>query len=74
MRAPSSAGAAPWPTYRPERDVLRMVVDGKENAAIARELFVSPATVKNHVSNILAKLGAENRLQAAVRAVRDSLV
>lgn len=57
-----------------ERDVLRMVVDGKENAAIARELFVSPATVKNHISNILAKLGAENRLQAAVRAVRDSLV
>ena len=57
-----------------ERDVLRMVVDGKDNATIAKELFVSPSTVKNHVSNILAKLGVENRLQAAVRAVRDSLV
>lgn len=57
-----------------ERDVLRLVVDGKDNAAIAKELYVSPSTVKNHVSNILEKLGADNRLQAAVRAVRDSLI
>jgi len=57
-----------------ETDVLRMVVDGKDNAAIARELYISPSTVKNHVSRILMKLEADNRLQAAVRAVRDSLV
>jgi DNA-binding NarL/FixJ family response regulator len=57
-----------------EKEVLRLVVDGKDNAAIAEELFISPYTVKNHISNILLKLQVENRLQAAVRAVRDSLV
>jgi DNA-binding NarL/FixJ family response regulator len=57
-----------------EREVLRLVVEGKDNAAIAQELFISPFTVKNHISNILLKLEVENRLQAAVRAVRDSLV
>ncbi len=57
-----------------ELEVLRLVVEGKDNAAIAQELFISPYTVKNHISNILLKLGVENRLQAAVFAVRDSLV
>lgn len=57
-----------------EREVLRLVVEGKDNAAIAGELFISPYTVKNHISNILLKLKVENRLQAAVCAVRDSLV
>lgn len=57
-----------------EKEVLRLVVDGKDNAAIAQELFISPYTVKNHISNILLKLQVENRLQAAVCAVRDSLV
>ena len=57
-----------------EKDVLRLVVDGKDNAAIAQELFISPYTVKNHISNILLKLQVENRLQAAVCAVRDSLI
>lgn len=57
-----------------EKEVLRLVVDGKDNAAIAKELFISPYTVKNHISNILLKLHVENRLQAAVCAVRDSLV
>lgn len=57
-----------------EKEVLRLVVDGKDNAAIAQELFISPYTVKNHISNILLKLDVDNRLQAAVCAVRDSLV
>ena len=57
-----------------EKEVLRLVVDGKDNATIAQELFISPYTVKNHISNILLKLHVENRLQAAVCAVRDSLV
>ncbi len=57
-----------------EREVLRLVVDGKDNSDIAEELFISPYTVKNHISNILLKLQVDNRLQAAVRAVRDSLV
>jgi len=57
-----------------ETEVLRLVVEGKDNATIAKELFISPFTVKNHISNILLKLRVENRLQAAVRAVRESLV
>jgi two-component system, NarL family, response regulator LiaR len=57
-----------------EKEVLRLVVEGKDNSAIAQELFISPYTVKNHISNILLKLHVENRLQAAVRAVRDALI
>jgi two-component system, NarL family, nitrate/nitrite response regulator NarL len=57
-----------------EKEILRLVVDGKDNAAIAQELYISPYTVKNHISNILLKLQVENRLQAAVCAVRDSLI
>jgi two-component system, NarL family, nitrate/nitrite response regulator NarL len=57
-----------------EREVLRLVVEGKDNATIARELFISPYTVKNHISNILLKLNVTNRIQAAVLAVRESLV
>jgi len=57
-----------------EREILRLVTEGKDNATIAQELFISPYTVKNHISNILLKLHVSNRIQAAVLAVRDSLL
>ncbi|HEY4276710.1 MAG TPA: response regulator transcription factor [Conexibacter sp.] len=57
-----------------EREVLRLVAGGASNSAIAAELFISPHTVKNHISTILVKLQVANRIQAAVRAVRDDLV
>lgn len=57
-----------------ERDVLRLVAEGKDNGEIARDLFISGQTVKNHISSILSKLGVENRIQAAVYAVRAKLV
>jgi DNA-binding NarL/FixJ family response regulator len=57
-----------------ELEVLRLIANGKENAEIARELFISPKTVKNHISNILMKLQIENRIQAAVYAVRSGIV
>jgi NarL family two-component system response regulator LiaR len=57
-----------------ERDVLRLVAEGKDNNDIAGLLFISPQTVKNHISNILAKLQMENRIQAAVYAVRQGIV
>jgi DNA-binding NarL/FixJ family response regulator len=57
-----------------ELDVLRLIANGKDNAEIARELHISPKTVKNHISNILMKLGIENRIQAAVYAVRSGIV
>ena len=57
-----------------ELEVLRLIAIGKDNAEIARELFISPKTVKNHISNILMKLQIENRIQAAVYAVRSGIV
>lgn len=57
-----------------ERDVLRLMAAGRDNTEIAGELQVSLTTVKHHVSNVLEKLGVENRIQAAVAAVRDGLV
>jgi two-component system, NarL family, response regulator LiaR len=56
-----------------ELDVLRLVAAGKENREIAGELSISEPTVKNHVSSILAKLELDNRIQAAVYAVRNGL-
>jgi DNA-binding NarL/FixJ family response regulator len=57
-----------------EREILRLLADGKDNADIGRELYISPSTVKNHISAILPKLGVHNRIQAAVYAVRRGLV
>jgi DNA-binding NarL/FixJ family response regulator len=56
-----------------ELDVLRLIARGMENADIAEELAISPRTAKNHVSNILAKLGMPSRVQAAIYAVRRGL-
>ena len=57
-----------------ETEVLRLIANGKDNAEIAQELHISPKTVKNHISNILMKLQIDNRIQAAVYAVRSGLV
>ena len=57
-----------------ELEVLRLVAGGRDNAEIAAELFISPSTAKSHVSHILGKLSSQNRLQAAVYAVRCGLV
>ncbi|HZO96045.1 MAG TPA: response regulator transcription factor [Gaiellaceae bacterium] len=57
-----------------ELQVLRLIANGKDNAQIAADLHISPKTVKNHISNILMKLQIENRIQAAVYAVRSGLV
>jgi DNA-binding NarL/FixJ family response regulator len=56
-----------------EMDVLRLIARGMENAEIAETLAISPRTAKNHVSNILAKLGLPSRVQAAIYAVRRGL-
>jgi DNA-binding NarL/FixJ family response regulator len=52
-----------------EQEVLRLVAQGKTNAEVAGNLFVSLATVKTHIEHIIAKLGVSDRTQAAVRAV-----
>jgi DNA-binding CsgD family transcriptional regulator/tetratricopeptide (TPR) repeat protein len=57
-----------------ERDVLRLLVDGRSNREIAERLFLSPRTVANHVSSIMSKLGLESRTAAASWAIRQGLV
>lgn len=57
-----------------EVDILELVVDGLTNKEIAAELVISENTVKIHLRNILEKLHLQNRIQAAVYAVRKGLV
>jgi DNA-binding NarL/FixJ family response regulator len=68
---PPPAGAVL--THR-ELEVLALLSRGLDNPKIASAMHLSQHTIKNHVSNILGKLEVENRLQAAVRAVRSRLV
>lgn len=51
-----------------ERELLDLIATGRDNAGIAADLFLSPNTVRNHISHIFAKLGVSNRAQAIVRA------
>ncbi|MFH9434186.1 helix-turn-helix transcriptional regulator [Streptomyces rochei] len=71
-RAPADPAEALGLTSR-ERDVLRLVSDGRTNRQIAEELFISPKTASVHVSNILAKLGVSGRGEAAAVAHRLAL-
>lgn len=79
--APSAAPAAQTPraalvaelTDR-EAEVLRLLADARSNAEIATALFIGEATVKTHVSNVLQKLGARDRVAAVVYAHRHGLV
>jgi DNA-binding NarL/FixJ family response regulator len=57
-----------------EMDVLRLVARGLSNREIAKELFISENTVKNHVRNILEKLHLHSRMEAVVYAVREKLL
>jgi DNA-binding NarL/FixJ family response regulator len=59
---------------RRELEVLGLLAEGRANQEIADLLVISQSTVRNHISSILLKLQVENRVQAAVRAVRDHLV
>ena len=57
-----------------EMDVLRLVVDGRTNQAIANELGISEKTVEKYLESIFAKLNVASRVEAAVLAVREGLV
>jgi DNA-binding NarL/FixJ family response regulator len=75
MREREQVGAGlPPPLSKRERDVLRLVVEGRSNQKIGEGLSIDAGTARNHVSHILIKLGVDNRVQAAVRAVREGLV
>jgi DNA-binding NarL/FixJ family response regulator len=69
---PASAPASVFPdlTER-EREILTHVARGRRNSEISRDLFISPKTVTNHITNILAKLQVADRTEAILRA-RDA--
>jgi DNA-binding NarL/FixJ family response regulator len=64
---------APRLTER-EMEVLKLVAQGMNNRDIAKELFISENTVKNHIRNILEKLRLHSRMEAVVYAVREKLL
>ena len=76
--APSGVAASEESLSEPltarETEILRLLAQGQTNPQIARELVVSPGTVKNHVRHIIAKLGVSDRTQAAVRAMELGLL
>jgi DNA-binding CsgD family transcriptional regulator len=71
---PRTAGH-PRPTLTPrESEIVALVAEGRTNGEIGRQLFISTKTVSVHVSNILGKLGASGRTEAAAIARRDGLI
>ena len=62
------------PLTERELEILDLIVAGCSNADIAEKLYITVGTVKTHVRNILNKLGADDRTQAAVRALRSGLI
>lgn len=62
------------PLTNREFEVLKLVVMGKSNTEIAKELFVSVHTAKAHVCSILQKMSVDDRVQAAVKAVREGII
>ncbi len=57
-----------------EREILGLMVEGKSNSEISKSIFITQATVKYHVSNILSKLGVGSRTEAVVLAIKNNLV
>ncbi|HNW25579.1 MAG TPA: LuxR C-terminal-related transcriptional regulator [Candidatus Gastranaerophilaceae bacterium] len=62
------------PLTQREIEVLELIVKGKSNTEIAKELIVSVHTAKAHVCSILQKMSVDDRVQAAVKAIREGLV
>jgi DNA-binding NarL/FixJ family response regulator len=68
------SGSDPGKLTPREREVLELMASGKPNNEIAEALFVSVNTIRNHVANILTKLGARTRVEAVAIATREGVV
>ncbi len=73
LAGPGAADKIPGITRR-EREVLRLLADGMRNEQIAKELSISPLTVRTHIDKAMAKLEADTRTEAVANALRMSLI
>lgn len=73
LAGPDATARIPGITKR-EREVLRLLADGMRNEQVARELSISPLTVRTHIEKAMAKLEADTRTQAVANALRMSLI
>jgi len=73
FRQPKPAAAPHHELTDREMEVLRLIAGGRSNQEVADELYIGVKTVKFHVTNILAKLGVEDRTQAAIYAFKNGL-
>ena len=71
--APAAPVGQPTGLTPRERDVLRLLVEGRSDKEIAAALFIGPRTVQTHVANLFAKLGVNSQAEAAAVAVRCGL-
>jgi len=72
--APAAEVAPPSPLTAREEEILQLIADGCSTTEVARRLFISGKTVKNHLASIYAKLDARDRTQAVLAAVRSGIV
>jgi DNA-binding NarL/FixJ family response regulator len=70
----AQADGAPGGLSEREREVVRLIAAGLSNAEIAASLFLSEATIKSHITRILARLGLRDRVQIAVYAYENGIV
>jgi len=63
-----------WDLTAREREVLALLAEGSSNQAIAKQLGISLATVRNHVQSVIAKLGAHSKLEAVATGVRVGII
>jgi DNA-binding NarL/FixJ family response regulator len=73
LAGPRATDKLPALTKR-EREILRLLADGMRNEQVARQLSISPLTVRTHVKNAMEKLEADTRTQAVATALRQSLI
>jgi DNA-binding NarL/FixJ family response regulator len=74
LTTPKNAPALLEPLSEREHEILSLITNGASNREIAKRLFLAEGTVKNHVTNILGKLGVRDRTQAALKAKDLGLV
>jgi PAS domain S-box-containing protein len=72
--SPGGSGGVASPLTRREVEVLRLMANGANTRTVAETLHVSTATVRNHVQNVLGKLGVHSRLEAVAYATRHRLL